>query len=949
MPSSKHSTGERKGDLVRESTRWHLMESSDAIKKLDTTAKGLNSTEANARLEKYGLNEIVSAKKFSSLKLFLKQFTSFLMIILITASIISAVVDLTKNEFPLDSAFILGIVIASGVLGFLQEYRAEQSMEALKRMAAPKAKVLRNGVESVVESREVVPGDILILDAGTKIPADARILEEANLRVDESILTGESNPVDKVGKTLEKDVQIHDRKNMLYSSTIVTYGRGKAIVVATAMNTEFGKIATMMEEAEKRETPLEQRLQSVGKWLGVTFLFVVTFVAAFGFLRGELDPLNMFIWAVSLAVAAIPEALTAVVTGSLAIGMRRMAKHNAIIRKLPAVETLGCATVICSDKTGTLTKNEMTVRRIFIGNKFVEVSGVGVTPTGEFSQEGMKIDPSKDKDLMKLLTVGTLCNDSQLIYEDKSWRVTGDTTEAAIVVTAAKAGVNKEELDTTRQRVSELPFSSERKRMSTIHPAGRDFIVCVKGAPEIILELSTRYLAGNKEQQLTDEAKKSILSANEAMTSKALRSLGIAYRQIGKLPEGKLNPEEIERDLVFAGLIGMIDPPRPEAKDAIQKCKAAGIKVIMITGDHKLTAEAVAKELGLLDQSRESNDESTRKALSKTDMAKPKVLLGSELDKMGDKELSDLANDVTVYARVSPEHKLRIVNALKANGHVVAMTGDGVNDAPALKNSDIGVAMGITGTDVTREASDMVLSDDNFATIVSAVEEGRGIYDNIKKYLVYLLSSNIGEVLTLFIASLLGFPLPLIALQLLWVNLATDGFPALALSIDPPEKDIMSRPPRDPKESIFTGRIKKMIFGVAILMPIAILPVFYMYNPHLTGSPDSPTPEYILAMTMAFTIMVMFEMFNVYMCRSEKYPVSRIGFFKNKYLNVAVLSSILLQFIVLYTPVIDAVIDTTPLMIIDWIIVLAVSCMPLVAGEIVKAAFPPRTRKENKS
>jgi Ca2+-transporting ATPase len=922
------------------------MGSSDVLKRLETTEKGLKTEEAKTRLEKYGLNEIVSAKKFSSLKLFLKQFTSFLMIILIAASIISAAVDLTKNEFPLDSVFILGIVIASGVLGFAQEYRAEQSMEALKRMAAPKAKVLRNSVESVVESREVVPGDILVLDAGVKIPADARILEEANLRVDEAVLTGESTPVEKAAKALERDVQTQDRKNMLFSSTIVTYGRAKAVVVATAMNTEFGKIATMMEEAEKRQTPLEARLDSVSKWLGITFLFVVTIVAAFGFLRGELDPLSMFIWAVSLAVAAIPEALTAVVTGSLAIGMRRMVRHNAIIRKLPAVETLGCATVICSDKTGTLTKNEMTVRRVFTANRFIDVSGVGVAPAGEFLQGDGKIDPSKDKDLMRLLIVGTLCNDSQLIYEGKAWRVTGDTTEAAILVAAAKAGVNKEELDTTRQRVGELPFESERKRMSTIHPEGRDFIICVKGAPEILLELSTRYLKEGKEEQLTEEAKKSILNANEAMTSKALRVLGIAYRKIGKVPQGRLTAVEIERDLVFTGLVGMIDPPRPEAKEAIQKCKTAGIKVVMITGDHKLTAEAVAKELGLLDQSHGSDDKKSLEKTSPRGKPKPKVLTGSELDKIGDKELEDVANDVAVYARVSPEHKLRIVKALKANGHVVAMTGDGVNDAPALKNSDIGVAMGITGTDVTKEASDMVLSDDNFATIVSAVEEGRGIYDNIKKYLVYLLSSNVGEVLTLFIASILGFPLPLIALQLLWVNLATDGFPALALSIDPPDIDIMSRPPRDPKESIFTGRIKKMIFGIAVLMPIAILPVFYAYNPHLTGTPDSPTPEYILAMTMAFTIMVMFEMFNVYMCRSEKYPVSKIGFFKNKYLNLAVLSSILLQLLVLYTPVIDAVIDTTPLAMMDWIVVLAAGCIPLVAGEIVKAAFPPKDRRK---
>ncbi|WXG43608.1 MAG: cation-translocating P-type ATPase [Promethearchaeati archaeon SRVP18_Atabeyarchaeia-1] len=946
MPAKEPEIAARQGAALEEKAKWHLMGSSDVLRALGSTEKGLGTEEAGTRLGEYGFNEIISARKRSSLKLFLKQFTSLLMAILIIGIIISGAVDLAKNEFPLDSVVILIIVVASAALGFSQEYRAEQSMEALKRMAAPKAKVLRNGVESVVESREIVPGDVLVLDAGTKIPADARILQEANLRVDEAVLTGESTPVEKAAKTLERDVQIQDRKNMLFSSTIVTYGRAKAVVVATAMNTEFGKIATMLEESEKRETPLEERLRSVGRWLGIAFLFVVGSVATFGFLRGELDPLGMFIWAISLAVAAIPEALPAVVTGSLAIGMRRMARHNAIIRKLPAVETLGCATVICSDKTGTLTRNEMTVQRIFTADGFIDVTGVGVTPAGEFLRDSRKINPSTDRNLMKLLTVGSLCNDSQLIYESKSWRVTGDTTEAAILVAATKAGVNKEELDTTRQRVGELPFESERKRMSTIHPEGKGFIICVKGAPEIILDLSTRYLKAGEEEELSQEVRKSIMNANETMTSKALRVLGVAYRRTASAPQGKLTAAETEKELVFIGLVGMIDPPRLEAKEAVQKCKTAGIKVVMITGDHKLTAEAVARELGLFDQSRTIGDLKNPRKDPPEDSARPRILTGAELDKISEKELTRIANDVTVYARVSPEHKLRIVKALKANGHVVAMTGDGVNDAPALKNSDIGVAMGITGTDVTKEAADMVLSDDNFATIVAAVEEGRGIYDNIKKYLMYLLSSNVGEVLTLFIASVLGFPLPLIALQLLWVNLVTDGLPALALAIDPPEMDIMNRPPRDPRESIFSGRIKKMIFGVAMLMPLAILPVFYMYNPSLTGTPESPTPQYISAMTMAFTVMVMFEMFNVYTCRSEKYPVSKIGFFKNKYLNVAVLSSILLQLLVLYTPAIDAIIETTAPAAMDWLIILLVSCIPLLVGEIVKNSFPPKGKRD---
>nr|MDO8099542.1 cation-translocating P-type ATPase [Candidatus Njordarchaeota archaeon] len=940
------NTSTQEDSSEKKTPRWHLMRSEEILKSLKTSTKGLREEEAKARLEKFGPNEIVYKKKFSSLKLLLKQFTSFLVIILIFAVVVSALVDLAKNEFPLDSIVILAIVILSALLGFTQEYRAEQSMEALKRMAAPRAKLLRNGVETPVESREVVPGDILILEVGDKVPADGRIFEGANLKIDEAVLTGESTPVEKASEPLREDSPINEWKNTVFSSTVVTYGRAKAIVVGTGMNTQFGKIARMMEEAEKGKTPLEQRLETVGKWLGIAFLFVVTVVAVLGLIRGELDPLSMFVWSVSLAVAAIPEALTAVVTGSLAIGMRRMARRNAIIRKLPAVETLGCATVICSDKTGTLTKNEMTIRRIFTAKGFTDVSGVGIEPKGEFFFEGKKIDPSRDKDLMKLLTVGTFCNDSQLVYENKSWRATGDLTEAAIVVAATKAGINKEELDTTCPRVGEIPFESERKRMTTIHPQkeGR-FLVCVKGAPEILLDLSTRYLNEGKEEKLTSEYKESFQRANEAMASKALRVLGIAYSTLKELQKDKITSENVERDLVFTGLVGMIDPPRPEAKEAIEKCKTAGIKVVMITGDHKLTAVAVAKELELLHQTHSAADEKNPAETPSEEGRDVSVLTGAELDKMSDKQLFKIANDVLVYARVSPEHKLRIVKALKAHGHVVAMTGDGVNDAPALKNSNIGVAMGITGTDVTKEASDMVLSDDNFATIVSAVEEGRGIYDNIKKYLIYLLSSNVGEVLTLFIASLLGFPLPLIALQILWVNLVTDGFPALALSIDPPDIDVMSRAPRDPKESIFTHRIKAMIFGIAATMPISILPVFYFYNPALLDSVGSPSPQYMQAMTMAFTIMVMFEMFNVYTCRSEKYTLRKIGFFKNKYLNLAVISSILLQLAVLYTPVFEILFQTHAPAISDWFVIIMAGCLPLVAGEIGKAIFPPKKKQ----
>jgi Ca2+-transporting ATPase len=952
MPSRQPQAGGTQENTVKKETvKWHLMKPDDILKTLSTSRKGLSKEEAAIRLEKFGPNEIVSERKFSSLKLLLKQFTGFLMLILIFGIVVSAIVDLSKNEFPLDSVVILVVVVASAILGFTQEYRAEQSIEALKKLAAPKAKALRDGAESLVESRELVPGDILLLEVGTKIPADARIVEQANLKVDEAILTGESTPIEKFAEPLKEDVPIQDRLNMLFSSTIVTYGRAKAVVVGTAMNTEFGRIAKMMEETEKRKTPLEERLESVGRWLGITFLVVTAVVAVTGLLRGELDPLQMLIWAISLAIAAIPEALPIVATGSLAIGMRRMARRNAIIRRLPAVETLGCATVICSDKTGTLTKNEMTVRSIFVNNDFFDVSGVGVEPSGEFSSNGKTIDPEDESDLVKLLTVGTLCNDSQLVNENNNWRATGDTTEAAIVVAAAKGGINKEELDTASERVAEIPFESERKRMSTIHPSGDGgFIVCIKGAPEILLDLSTRYLSDGKEERLTSERRASFMKANEEMASNALRVLGIAYRALEKLPRRSPTPDEIEKDLVFIGLVGMIDPPRPEAKEAISKCKTAGIKVVMITGDHRLTAEAVARELGLLGvTSLSDSDANKSRGSAPLNKRVPDILTGIELDEISDKELTKIVNDIAVYARVSPEHKLRIVKALKANGHVVAMTGDGVNDAPALKNSDIGIAMGITGTDVTKEASDMVLSDDNFATIVAAVEEGRGIYDNIKKYLLYLLSSNVGEVLTLFIASLLGFPLPLLALQILWVNLTTDGLPALALSIDPPDAGLMSRPPRDPKESIFTRRIRTMILGMGALMPISVLSVFYLYNPTLADSPTSPSPPYVYAMTMAFTTMVMFEMFNVYVCRSDKNTLHKIGVFKNKYLNVSVILSIALQLMVIYAPFLEIAFETRDLLITDWLIVILVGCVPLVVGEIGKAVFPWKTRTQKRS
>ncbi len=893
-----------------ERTDWYALPEEEALRALNSNRNGLDQREAERRVEHYGPNVLAEEEKTSPLKIFMEQFKNFLILILIAAVVVSAAIGEV-----LDAGVILALVVACALLGFVSEYRSERAIQALKKMAAARAKVIRDGREQEVPAREIVPGDIILLATGDRVPADARVIEAANLTTDESSLTGESVPVEKRTDPIQqRELAVGDRASMVFSATVVSYGRGKGIVTATGAKTEFGRIAGLIQEVEKKKTPLEERLDRIGKWLGILCLTVVAVVFVLEvFLRGA-GLLAMFMWSVSLAVAAVPEALPAVVTGCLAIGVRRMARNNAIVRRLPAVETLGCTTVICSDKTGTLTKNEMTVRKIHVDGGVIEVTGVGYDPKGEFLRDGNPFDPGPEKGLEYLLKAMVLCNDSKLVGEDGNWSIQGDPTEGAFLVVAQKGGVDVEQLRADHPRLGEIPFESGRKRMAVIcRDEGEELIAWVKGAPEALLSESTHIMRNGRVEALTEEEKRTILAVNEAFASEAFRVLGGAYRPLREPIEG-YTAENVERSLIFLGLMGMIDPPREEVKDAIASCRAAGIRPVMITGDHQVTAMAVARELGQLDS--ESLQGEKRVALS-----------GVELDRLSVEEFEGLVEEIVVYARVSPEHKLRIVNALQKKGQVVAMTGDGVNDAPALKQADIGVAMGITGTDVTKEASDMTLTDDNFATIVGAIEEGRGIYSNIKKYLIFLLSCNVGEILILGLTGLLGFPLPLIALQILWVNLTTDGLPALALGVDPPDPDLMELPPRDPREGVFTKRVQGYIGGLALNIFVGLFPLFYWYW-KMEGVAK--------AQTMVLATLILFEMFNAFNCRSDRYSIFKLGWFSNKWLIWAVLSSLAFMALILYVPYLAHLFHTVPLTFTDWIVAVAISCSVLVFVELYK-------------
>ena len=876
--------------------------------------KGLAEQEAALRLEKNGPNELKGKPRPTLMERLLAQFKDFLVIILIVASIVSAFVGEVT-----DSLVIIAIVIMNAALGVFQESKAEKAMEALQKMAAPNSKVVRGGSILTVPSRELVVGDVVLLEAGDYIPADVRILESMNLKVEEASLTGESVPVEKETQALDHEASLADRHNMGYMGTVATYGRGRAVVIGTGMDTEIGKIAKMLDTFEDQSTPLQDKLAEFGKLLGILCLVVCALVFALGIYQGyrdghlTMDEVTLlFMTAVSLAVAAIPEGLPAVVTIVLAIGMQRMVKKNSIVKKLHAVETLGSTTVICSDKTGTLTQNQMTVVRVFTDGGLLEVSGEGYTPEGSFSRDGRELDVAAEPGLTLLLQGSALCNDAILqTTEEKGWKIAGDPTEGALVVVAAKAGYDRDSINEQFPRVQEIPFDSARKMMTTFHrlPDGsvRAF---VKGAPDILLNRCKHIYCGQKISEICDADLSAVTEANSAMAKQALRVLAVAYRDFPELP-AKLVGGQIEQELTFVGLLGMIDPPRAEVRDAVQICNKAGIRAIMITGDYRDTALAVAMKLGIA-------------------QGEHQVMTGQQLNVMSKEELCEAVKKTSVFARVSPEHKVAIVEALQCNGQIAAMTGDGVNDAPALKKADIGVAMGITGTDVTKETADMVLTDDNFASIVAAVEEGRVIFANIRKFVFFLLSCNLAEIFIIFIAMILGWPIPLLPIQLLWLNLVTDAFPALALGMEQPEPGIMDQQPRDPEEPILNKNMKKMIVVQGGVLTFAVLGAFYYA---LNAYPQDA--DYSMARTFAFTTLISAELLRAFTARSEHYSVFRIGLFSNKFMNMGVGFSFALLALSLYGPL-HKIFRTESLELNELGIVAAFAVLPFIAGEIGK-------------
>ncbi|HEU4710554.1 MAG TPA: cation-translocating P-type ATPase [Pyrinomonadaceae bacterium] len=864
------------------SPRWHTLSVDDVFKRLDSNARGLSSDDAAKRLEKFGPNELEAQARVSPWAILLEQFKNVLIIILLLATTLSAFLG-----HGVEAIAITVIVLFAVILGFIQEFRAERAIEALREMAAPYATVIRDGREERIPARDLVPGDAILLATGDKVPADARLTEAVNLQTVEAALTGESAPVEKHSTALEDEqLPTADRKNLAFAGTAVTYGRGRAVIVATGMATEFGKIAQMLHEVDTVKTPLQKNLDRIGKSLARAAFAVVFVIVMLGLFRGQ-PFVEMLIFGVALAVAVVPEALPAVVTISLALGVKRMVRRNALVRRLPAVETLGSTSVICSDKTGTLTKDEMTVRRLYVAGHMLDVSGTGYEPVGTFSANGSGVVTSGPLSMM--LRAAALASDARVEQRNGSgtWEVKGDPTEGALVVAAAKAGLNKFELDAQFSRIAEIPFTAETKRMTTLHQMPDGVVAYAKGAPEVIVQSCESHVTENGIQPFDDAQKTEVLDHARQMASEAMRVLAVAYKP-------RATTADAEHGMTLLGLAGMIDPPRPEAKAAVQKCEEAGIRVIMITGDHPLTAKAVAEELGLSKNGR--------------------VVNGSELEAMDDQKLEQEVESIEVCARVSPAHKLRVVTALQNRGQVVAMTGDGVNDAPALKKADIGIAMGITGTDVSKEAAAMTLTDDNFASIVAAVEEGRGIFSNIKKYLMYLLSSNIGEIGLMAGATLAGLPLPLTAVQILYVNLATDGLPALALAVDPPEDGLMQRPPRNPRSGIFTRPVVLLMLAGGIWSAVINLGLFVW-----ALNSGRPVAE---AMTMTFVSLVLIQFFKAYNFRSDRLSVLHQPF-ANKWLNLAIFWELVMLALILYVPFLETVFGTVALPWQDWVIIIA--------------------------
>lgn len=927
--------GHARSDKTSMKSSWHACprEKVAGLLKVDVNA-GLSHSQWKKRLSKHGENRLPEHKSTGLLTLFIKQFQDFMVLVLIGAAAISLLLGET-----MDSLAIFVIVGINAVLGFVQEHRAEKSLAVLKEMAAPVTTVRREGRPATVPADQIVPGDVILLREGDRVPADARLVFSSNLSIDESALTGESIPVRKDADWLGSEkTELADRRNMVYMGTAIVRGRCEAIVVATAMATEIGDIASMIQSVDHAPTPLQRRLEQLGRWLVAACLFIVGLVFGLGVWRG-LSVYDMFLTGVSLAVAAIPEGLPAVVTVALALGVQRMIKRHAIVRRLPAVETLGCTTVICSDKTGTLTRNEMTVTKIILADREIDVTGVGYEPIGQLLRNSQPVHLDEPS-LRWACRIAGLCNDASLVRAEKvnkrwtkmkqtDWSLVGDPTEGALLVMAVKGGFN-EALDekTRRRRLAEMPFDSDRKRMSVVVDMAGGVYSLVKGAADVVLARCTYIQRGDKAIRLKPEDRRRLKARGEELADDALRVLALAYRPVSTellndmVANGKEVPQDLmESELIFVGLAAMMDPPRAEVARAISVASRAGIQTIMVTGDHPKTASAVARTLGF---------------------RRTHALTGKDVDEMDDVALARTVDQYRVFARVSPRHKLRIVRALQDKGHVVAMTGDGVNDAPAVKEADIGVAMGRTGTDVTREAAAMVLSDDNYATLVAAIEEGRSIYDNIRKFIRYLLACNVGEVLAMFTAALVGLPLPLLPIQILWVNLVTDGLPAIALGVDPTEDDVMNRPPRNPREGVFARKLhlKIAVRGVLIgLCTVAALAVGLLVG----ASSGADTLDY--ARTLAFSTLVFAQLIYVFQCRSEQKSLHEIAVFGNKWLVIAVLSSVVMQLVGTYWPPAQAVLKTVPLSIGDWGIVLLFSGWSQVLETVLVATRKRLTKR----
>ncbi|MCE2983397.1 MAG: cation-translocating P-type ATPase [Parachlamydia sp.] len=893
---------------------WCLQSEQEVIRNLNTDShQGLSTSEAGNRLKEFGLNQLPEPLRVSALHLFFAQFSNFIVWILIFAAAIAGVL----REW-IDALAIITIVILNALLGFFQEYKAEKSLAALRKMVTRSSKVFRDGKLQMLPSKKIVPGDLVLIEAGDHIPADGRLIKSFGLFAQEAALTGESLPIHKSSGALEgQNLTVGDKKNMGFLGTVAVSGKGYMIVTETGTETELGKIASLLQQGSEEQTPLQKRLHELGIRLAWISLGVVSLVFAFGFLKGT--PLvENFLISISLAVAAIPEGLPTIVTIALSIGVHKMAKRNALVRRLPSVETLGCTTVICTDKTGTLTENEMTVRSIWINNTYIDVTGIGYSPKGNFEINHLATSPSNIPGLLMALKIGILCNSAELHQTEddfKNWNITGDPTEGALLALAGKANLFKQPLEAENPLIFEIPFDSEKKRMSMARTTSEGPILFIKGAADIILARTESILLNGQIEPLTIEHKKNIVDANAYLASQALRVLALSYRPV---PQNAKIDLSLEDKMIFVGLVAMMDPPRPEVKKAVEICQKAGIATVMITGDHKETAIAVGKELDLL----------------KSDSI---ILTGAELEKMDDNDLKNCLRNVAIYARVSATDKLRIVRAWKSLGEVVAMTGDGVNDAPALKEANIGIAMGITGTDVTKEASDMVITDDNFASIVNAVEEGRGIYDNITKFVCYLASSNIAEIMVVFMGMLVGFSdiagnpfVPLSAVQILWINLASDGLPAIALAVDPINPMAMKRFPRKPADPIISRQKALHLFLISFIIAIGTLAACY------SGMNKSGE----LAQTMSFTTLVVLELVAVQVIRSQY----NISIFSNPLIFAAVALSFLMQLCIVYTPFLQRVFKTVPLSASDWGIILGITIIVWILCNLVNRLFKWQTK-----